>query len=592
VSAETSKSLPGSNGVALNADWWRRASGRAIRFVVGIAISLAAVPASSATTVALVVGSEAYAGNRIVGALDDARTLAAALEARNVDVTLLANASRHEWETAVRGFEAAAREADLALAAYAGHALQLGGSAFVVPVNVSLRTRSDLNRLPLLRTLLEATGGAARGVVLLDTCHESALAAGWGERGYGKTPVCADAETDLASSSETTTIVFGGSVAARGDDTGVDGERLLAAFGRRVVAGGEPGEALTGILSESAPRGKGARTPVLVGPAPGDLRFAVPRSPEASPSSSRGAAASETEPGTASGTASETAGGSERSNLDSSTDIARVDPPEEPAGPVARLVVNTRPRDARVRILNILPAYEAGMSLWANESYRVEVSHPDYPKVERLVRLGEEDLELEIRLDEAAVSEADDSVVLDDPPDGDDGRDIVEPDTATREESRERGPATSAVVRGTDQPLVPEAEPATRDDAAGSPTVPVVDASDLLRARAKFAAVRDAIERADTASFRALVPAGPNRERLLTLIGLYPQIDIEVLPAEASPDNLRIAAVLRIERLVDADGNFVEPAASFRDTAVISERSVDAPNRWSDVRWARAEASD
>jgi len=385
--------------------WWKRIPWLATQLTLGFLIALAPALSNATGDVALVVGSETYDGNQISGAVDDARSLTAALEERNVDVTFGANLSLREWETMVSGFSDAARGANLAVIAYAGHALKLGENAFVVPVNVTLRTRSDLNRLVPLQTLLDAVDEAAHGLVLLDTCRESTLAAGWGKRGYGKTPVCADAEIERLTAPGTA-IIFGGSEPVVVDETNVDDNRLLAMFGRRIASGDEPGAALTRVVRPLARRDNVAHTQMLIGSFSDDLRFAIAtQENEASTSNTESAVTADAEfkslqlgvrPGADNAL---TTGENDRSTLK------------------ARLSVNTWPADARVRILNILPAYEFGMSLWANEFYQVEATHPDYAEIEGWVRLGKEDLELTIRLDTRVASKSDGSGAFVDPPD-------------------------------------------------------------------------------------------------------------------------------------------------------------------------------
>jgi formylglycine-generating enzyme required for sulfatase activity len=77
---------------------------------------------------------------------------------------------------------------------------------------------------------------------------------------------------------------------------------------------------------------------------------------------------------------------------------------EEPIARKGRLFVQTAPSDARVRILNIAPAYTHGIELDAGE-YHIEVSKGDYETQDKWVTLGaSRDLEVTIELKPMAIA--------------------------------------------------------------------------------------------------------------------------------------------------------------------------------------------
>jgi len=154
-------------------------------------------------SVALVVGSERYAGNALEGAVTAASALAARLEAAGVHVISLENAARRPLERARRDLAARVDGARLALLVYVGHALRLGETAYLIPTDVDLRSRSDLKRLPELQELFDLVAKADRSLVVLDACHDSSFASGWGERSYTKAPLCPGADTGFARSADT-----------------------------------------------------------------------------------------------------------------------------------------------------------------------------------------------------------------------------------------------------------------------------------------------------------------------------------------------------------------------------------------------------
>ena len=65
--------------------------------------------------------------------------------------------------------------------------------------------------------------------------------------------------------------------------------------------------------------------------------------------------------------------------------------------------VKTIPNTAKIRILNIKPAYKNGIRLEAGKKYHIEVSKPDYITKKQWITLENEDKQVEIRLDKAPI---------------------------------------------------------------------------------------------------------------------------------------------------------------------------------------------
>ena len=216
--------------------------------------ALAPFPVAAAgETVALVVGNARYASERLPGAADAAERLAARLEALGVEVTLVRDATRAPFERAGREFAERADGASLAIVAYAGHALRLGGSAYLVPTDVDLRSRSDLKRLPDLQRLVDTASRAERSVVVLDTCHASNFAAGWGERRYDKAPLCPGDDTGFERPAGTLLAWASDVPTPRGEGDGTG--RLLERLAERLEA---PSTDLIGALRAATEASSGA----------------------------------------------------------------------------------------------------------------------------------------------------------------------------------------------------------------------------------------------------------------------------------------------------------------------------------------------
>jgi uncharacterized caspase-like protein len=100
------------------------------RFVLWVwlaAVCLAA-PALADVRVALVIANADYQKvAKLPNPPNDAKTMAAALRQVGFSVTEKANLSKRDLESALKGFAAAAREADIAVIYYAGHGMEQAG---------------------------------------------------------------------------------------------------------------------------------------------------------------------------------------------------------------------------------------------------------------------------------------------------------------------------------------------------------------------------------------------------------------------------------------------------------------------------------
>ena len=107
---------------------------------------LAISTASAERRVALVIGNEAY---EAAGALDnpvsDATKISAALERLGFDVVKGIDLDMSGFRNAVRDFSNKLDGADVALFYYAGHGVQVNGQNFLLPVDATLNTESDLD---------------------------------------------------------------------------------------------------------------------------------------------------------------------------------------------------------------------------------------------------------------------------------------------------------------------------------------------------------------------------------------------------------------------------------------------------------------
>jgi hypothetical protein len=118
--------------------WW--AVGRPLMIALALAITLlaAAQPAMADKRVALVIGNSTYQHAKgTEGAAGGARVIGAALQSAGFTLAggaVLIDLDKASLDRAIQDFGRQIADADVALVYYAGHAIQLRSSNFLVPV--------------------------------------------------------------------------------------------------------------------------------------------------------------------------------------------------------------------------------------------------------------------------------------------------------------------------------------------------------------------------------------------------------------------------------------------------------------------------
>jgi hypothetical protein len=143
-----------------------------------IALLLVVAPATADKRVALVIGNSAYQrASGLPAAVGDAQIVAAALQSTGFSLSggaALTDLDRTGLERAVQQFERDIADADVALFYYAGHAVQLYDSNFLVPVDAAPAKEDDIDRQMLeVDAVLHAMEGSAKrlNLVVLDAAH-------------------------------------------------------------------------------------------------------------------------------------------------------------------------------------------------------------------------------------------------------------------------------------------------------------------------------------------------------------------------------------------------------------------------------------
>jgi formylglycine-generating enzyme required for sulfatase activity len=138
---------------------------------------LAASPCLASKRVALVIGN---AGYRHTVSLDnpknDVRAVSSALGRLGFKVEKLEDVGKSTLESRLADFRGQSRGAELALLYYAGHAVQIEGRNYLVPVDAEVRELGDVSlRLVTLNAALQQMNGVVN-VVILDACRDNPFA--------------------------------------------------------------------------------------------------------------------------------------------------------------------------------------------------------------------------------------------------------------------------------------------------------------------------------------------------------------------------------------------------------------------------------
>lgn len=133
--------------------------------------------------VALMVGNSAYPG---VGALrnaaNDARDIAARLTAYAFDVSTAIDATRVNFDKALREFGKRLDENDVGLFFFAGHGIQIEGSNYLLPIDADTAGEIDAKHSSMaLDRVIDtmAKSSASTKIIILDACRNNPWERAW-----------------------------------------------------------------------------------------------------------------------------------------------------------------------------------------------------------------------------------------------------------------------------------------------------------------------------------------------------------------------------------------------------------------------------
>jgi hypothetical protein len=183
-SATAREGLPISSGVGPMAEWLRaRRSGQSADSAkASVSVSTGArkvVGMPREPRMALVIGNAAYQDAPLRNTSNDARAIATALRNCGFNVDLQIDCSQRQMEDAIREFGHRIPRAGLALFYYAGHAAQVDGRNYLVPVGADVQSEGELKYAAVdagrVLDAMEAAGNLT-SIIVLDACRNNPFA--------------------------------------------------------------------------------------------------------------------------------------------------------------------------------------------------------------------------------------------------------------------------------------------------------------------------------------------------------------------------------------------------------------------------------
>ena len=141
-------------------------------------ICLGMAPACADKRVALVIGNGSYkSAPRLPNPRNDAEDVSAALKDAGFDIITGLDLDKNGMDDATIRFARAAREADIAIFYYSGHAIQFAGFNYLMPVDAKLADEADLRRMMRLDDIVADLQQARNlRILVLDSCRDNPLA--------------------------------------------------------------------------------------------------------------------------------------------------------------------------------------------------------------------------------------------------------------------------------------------------------------------------------------------------------------------------------------------------------------------------------
>jgi hypothetical protein len=135
------------------------------------------VRAGAQKRVALVIGNGKYQSEEVpqlANPVNDARSMAEALNKLGFEVTEVTDATQKEMNRAIANFGASLEPTSVALFYYAGHGLQVKGKNYLVPVDADISGEASIPAETVdVDTVLAQLDSSTMSIVILDACRNN-----------------------------------------------------------------------------------------------------------------------------------------------------------------------------------------------------------------------------------------------------------------------------------------------------------------------------------------------------------------------------------------------------------------------------------
>jgi formylglycine-generating enzyme required for sulfatase activity len=148
--------------------------------VTAIVLAISISPGHAQTRVALVIGNSAYKSvPALLNPVTDAHDVAEAVGRLGFAVTTLVDADFEVMRRGLLDFGRRARSAEMAVVYFAGHGIEVGGENWLVPTDAVLASDTDTENeaMSLHSVMVQVSGAAKLGMVILDACRNNPFAA-------------------------------------------------------------------------------------------------------------------------------------------------------------------------------------------------------------------------------------------------------------------------------------------------------------------------------------------------------------------------------------------------------------------------------
>lgn len=201
-----------------------------------IAVTAPNAAVSGQRRVALVIGNSDYVAGKLVNPANDAADVGAKLKAMGFDVITGLDLSKKGFADALARFDAAAHDAEAALVYYSGHAMQINGENWLLPVDTRVGSvfEAQQSSMSLQEVLRSLETRAKTTLVFLDACRNNPFSERLSQvaRAENRAIVVTSGLARLQVSTPNTLVVF----ATQPNDVAADGEGRNSPFTQALLA--------------------------------------------------------------------------------------------------------------------------------------------------------------------------------------------------------------------------------------------------------------------------------------------------------------------------------------------------------------------